>query len=69
MTAIGENNSVGKYKLFIILECLIWGIGNPVTRYIYISMTPFCYMAVRFAIATVIFVLVFYKHIAKDLEW
>lgn len=69
MTVIGENNSVGKYKLFIILETLLWGVGNPVTRYIYLSMTPFCYMTVRFAMATLIFFVIFRKHIAKDMEW
>ena len=69
MTVIGEKDHTGKYKLFILLECFIWGVGNPVTRYIYLSMTPFCYMAVRFAIATLFFVLVFHKHIMKDLEW
>lgn len=60
--------STGKYKAFILLECLIWGIGNPVTRYAYISMTPFCYMAVRFAAAFLIFMALFYKHIKKDLK-
>lgn len=58
----------GKYKAFILLECLIWGIGNPITRYAYISMTPFCYMAVRFAAAFLILTVVFYKHIKEDLS-
>lgn len=69
MTVIGKKNSVGKYKLFIMLECLAWGVGNPITRYVYESMTPFCYMVVRFAIAALIFFLFFYKQIIKDLKW
>ncbi|MDO4481769.1 MAG: DMT family transporter [Bacillota bacterium] len=62
------DNRTGKYRIFIILECLIWGVGNPITRYAYVSMTPFCYMAVRFAAAFLIFTGVFYKHIKADLS-
>lgn len=58
-----------KYRAFIILQCIIWGIGNPITRYIYISMTPFVYMTVRFGAATLIFMMLFYKQIKADFEW
>lgn len=58
-----------KYKSFIVLECLIWGFGNPITKFVYVSMTPFCYMAVRFTLATLVFAFFFRKQIKKDLQW
>ena len=68
MEIIGDNSSTAKYKLFVILQCMIWGMGYPITRYIYLSMSPLCYMAVRFALGALFFVAVFHNHIAKDLE-
>lgn len=67
MNSLKEKNL--KYKSFIILQCLIWGFGNPITKFVYVSITPFCYMAVRFVIATIIFAVFFRKQIRKDLQW
>lgn len=66
---IEANHKTGLYKLLIILQCLIWGVGNPITTYVYISMTPFCYMAVRFMSAFLLFCLLFWKQIRADLQW
>lgn len=66
------NNSVeraGKYQFFIILECLIWGVGNPLTKFVYLEMTPFCYMAVRFMLSFLVFVLFFHSHMRDDLSF
>lgn len=67
INAIRENSL--KYKSFIVLECLIWGFGNPITKFVYVAMTPFCYMAVRFTLSALIFAVFFRKQIRKDLKW
>ena len=47
------------YILFIVVQCLIYGVGNPLSKYAYDAglSTLWC-LAVRFAIAAVIFFLI-----------
>jgi len=66
---IREQSSVNVYKLLILFQCILWGVGTPITRFVYLSITPFCYMVLRFGLATIVFVLFFYKYIKKDLMW
>lgn len=42
------------YVLMIVLQCVIYGIGNPITKIAYESITPFWCLAFRFILATLI---------------
>lgn len=45
-----RGNPIG-YILMIVLQCLIYGIGNPITKIAYESITPFWCLAFRFTLA------------------
>lgn len=66
---MNEINDTRKYKAFILLQCVMWGIGTPVTRFVYYSITPFCYMVLRFGIAAAVLGIFFFKYIKEDLKW
>lgn len=42
------------YILMIVLQCAIYGIGNPITKIAYESITPFWCLAFRFTLATLV---------------
>jgi drug/metabolite transporter (DMT)-like permease len=42
------------FILLIILQCLIYGIGNPLTKIAYEDIPPFCCLAIRFVLAAFI---------------
>lgn len=48
------------YPSFILLQSIIWGIGNPLTKIGLQSITPFYCLAFRFTLASLVFLL-FYK--------
>lgn len=52
----------------IILECLLWGLGNPVTKIALEVVLPFYCLALRFSIAGIIFLIIFGKHIFYQLK-
>ena len=48
-----------RYILFILLQSLVYGIGNPLTKVAYESITPLWLLAVRFLVATALFACLF----------
>lgn len=58
-----------KYILFILIQSLIYGFGKPLTKTAYETITPLWLIALRFTISTVLFLLVFRKHIFADTLW
>ena len=58
-----------KYILFILIQSLIYGFGNPLTKTAYETITPLWLIALRFTISTVLFLPVFRKHIFADTLW
>lgn len=64
-----EKKDIRIYKAFILLQCVMWGIGTPVTRFVYLSITPFCYMVIRFGLAAIVLAVFFFKYIKADLKW
>jgi drug/metabolite transporter (DMT)-like permease len=42
------------YILMIVLQCVIYGIGNPITKIAFESITPFWCLAFRFTLATLV---------------
>lgn len=51
----------------VILETLIFGSGNAITKMAYDSITPFWCLAIRFGLATAVFVLLFGRRIVASL--
>ena len=58
-----------KYILFILIQSLIYGFGNPLTKTAYETITPLWLIALRFTISTVLFLVVFRKQIFADTGW
>ena len=57
-----------KYVSYIMLQSVIYGVGNPLTKVAYESITPFWLLTFRFSIALVIFFLFFGKQIISQLR-
>lgn len=62
--------SVNKYKYigFILLQSVIYGFGNPLTKIAFESITPFWSLSVRFTIAFLVFMLFFGKRITSSIK-
>lgn len=57
-----------RYILFIILQGLIFGIGNPLVKFAYESITPIWCMTIRFSLATIVFLLIFGKTAIREIQ-
>ncbi|HAS90705.1 MAG TPA: EamA family transporter [Clostridiales bacterium] len=70
MESRNEMESVNKYKYmgFILLQSVIYGFGNPLTKIAFKSITPFWSLSVRFTIAFIVFMLFFGKRIISSLK-
>ena len=55
--------------MFILIQSLIYGFGNPLTKTAYETITPLWLIALRFTISTVLFIVVFRKQIFADTGW
>jgi len=56
------------YILMIVLQCVLWGIGNPITKIAYESITPFWCLVFRFAMAGGILAAIAGKRIIAELR-
>lgn len=54
--------------LFILLQSIVYGFGNPLTKVAYESITPFWCLFFRFTIAFVIFMLFFGRSIITQIK-
>jgi drug/metabolite transporter (DMT)-like permease len=63
-----ENMKKYKYMGFILLQSVIYGFGNPLTKIAFGSITPFWSLAVRFTIAFLVFMLFFGERIRTSLK-
>jgi uncharacterized membrane protein len=57
-----------KYMAFILLQSVIYGFGNPLTKIAFETITPFWSLAVRFTTAFLVFILFFGKRIAASMK-
>jgi drug/metabolite transporter (DMT)-like permease len=53
---------------FILLQSVIYGFGNPLTKIAFKSITPFWSLSVRFTIAFIVFMLFFGRRIIGSLK-
>ncbi|HWQ74115.1 MAG TPA: DMT family transporter [Syntrophomonas sp.] len=56
------------YILMIILQCVIYGIGNPITKIAYESITPFWCLAFRFTLAALVIAAIAGKRAITELR-
>lgn len=70
MESRNEMESVNKYRYmgFILLQSVIYGFGNPLTKIAFKSITPFWSLSVRFTIAFIVFMLFFGRRIIGSLK-
>ena len=57
-----------KYVSFVLLQSVVYGFGNPLTKIAYESITPFWLLTFRFSIALLIFLIFFGKSIITQLK-
>ncbi len=69
MMGAGANagrNRQALYGGFILLECVLWGLGNPVIKIGAASIPPFTGIALRFLLAFAVFVLFFGRRVWRN---
>ena len=54
------------YELLLLLQCLLWGVGNPITKIGLEVIPPLLCLSVRYIIAFLIFLLFFAKNVFGD---
>lgn len=54
--------------LFILLQSVIYGFGNPLTKVAYESITPFWCLFFRFSLAFVLFMMFFWRSVITQLK-
>ncbi|AKL96080.1 permeases of the drug/metabolite transporter (DMT) superfamily [Clostridium aceticum] len=57
-----------KYVSYIMLQSVVYGVGNPLTKVAYESITPFWLLTFRFSIALFIFFVFFGKSVIAQLK-
>ena len=57
-----------KFISFILLQSLIYGIGNPLTKIAYRTITPYWLLAGRYVIALPLILFLARKHLIADLK-
>mgnify|MGYP001382518799 FL=1 len=62
------NNSHNKYIIFILLQSFLYGLGNPLTKIAFASITPLWCLAFRFGLAFSLFAIFFATRLRKQLQ-
>lgn len=57
-----------KYTLFIIIQCILYGLGNPVTKIAYESISPLWLLVTRFSLAGAVYILLFGRGLFRQLR-
>lgn len=63
-----QPDSRNKYIFFILLQSIIYGFGNPLTKVAFESITPLWCLAFRFTLAFLIFIVCFKTRITEQLR-
>ncbi len=63
-----NNASKPKYVIYILLQSLIYGIGNPLTKIAYRSITPYWLLAGRYVFAVPLILFLSRKSLVHDLR-
>lgn len=54
--------------LCVVVQTVIFGLGNVITKFAYESVTPLWYMVLRFGLALAAFALVFGSRMVRELR-
>ncbi|MBQ1343376.1 MAG: EamA family transporter [Firmicutes bacterium] len=57
-----------RYSLLLVLQSLLWGVGNPVLKIAMFTMPPLWCLFFRFALACLIFAVVFRRRLKEQYE-
>lgn len=63
-----ERLKQAKYVSFLLLQSLVYGFGNPLTKAAYETITPFWLLTFRFSMALLVFLIFFGKRIYMQLR-
>lgn len=63
-----ERLKQAKYVSFLLIQSLVYGFGNPVTKVAYETITPFWLLTFRFSMALLVFLVFFGKRIFVQLR-
>lgn len=63
-----KTDSRNKYIIFILLQSLLYGLGNPLTKIAFTSITPLWCLAFRFSLAFIIFAIFFGTRLKEQLQ-
>lgn len=58
-------NNTFFYGSLLLLECFLWGVGNPIIKLMFEDITPFYALTIRFIIASAIFLVLFRRRIVE----
>lgn len=61
-----KQHNTALYGSLILLQCFLWGVGNPIGKICLETLPPFLCLAIRYSLACVLFLLFFYKTIAAQ---
>lgn len=65
---MAEKQGVWVYSGLILLQSVVYGIGNPLTKVAYQSISPFWLLSCRFSLAFVLFMALFGKRVLAQLR-
>lgn len=60
-------NNTFFYGSLLLLECFLWGVGNPIIKIMLDDITPFYALTIRFFIASAIFIVLFRGHVMEKM--
>lgn len=61
-----KNKTIG-YEALLLVQCFIWGVGNPIMKIGLDVITPLFCLSARYMIAFVIFMIFFGKRVLKNM--
>lgn len=65
---MAEENNRSPFALCVVVQTVIFGLGNVITKFAYESVTPLWCMILRFGLALAVFALIFGLRMVRELR-
>lgn len=65
---MAEENNRSPFVLCVVVQTVIFGLGNVITKFAYESVTPLWCMILRFGLALAVFALIFGLRMVRELR-
>ena len=65
---MAEENNRSPFALCVVVQTVIFGLGNVITKFAYESVTPLWCMILRFGLALAVFALIFGLRMVRELQ-